>query len=99
MSKVKRYLIFRNIYKYIKKYNTIVIARHKGPDPDALGSQLALRELIRNRYPKKHVYAVGSYATRFRFMGSLDKIEDIDYDNALLIVLDTPDKMKYLGKS
>ena len=94
MSKVKRYLLYRNIYKYIKKYNTIVIARHKGPDPDALGSQLSLKELILNKYPKKRVYAVGNYATRFRFMGSLDKIEDVDYDNTLLIVLDTPDKKR-----
>ena len=94
MSKLQRYILFRNIHKKIKKYNTIVIARHKGPDPDALGSQLALRELIISNYSKKKVYAVGSYATRFKFMGSLDKIEDIDYDKALLIVLDTPDKKR-----
>ncbi len=94
MNKIQRYMLFRKIYKYIKKYNTIIIARHKGPDPDALGSQLALRELILNKYPEKRVYAVGSYATRFKFMGSLDKVEDINYDNTLLIVLDTPDKKR-----
>ena len=94
MSKLQRYILFRNIYKYIKKYNTIVIARHKGPDPDALGSQLALKEIILNKYPRKNVYAVGSYAARFKFMGSLDKVEDINYDNTLLIVLDTPDKKR-----
>lgn len=94
MNKIQRYLLFRKIYKYIKKFDTIVIARHKGPDPDALGSQLALRDLILNKYPKKCVYAVGSYATRFKFMGTLDKVEDVDYDNTLLIVLDTPDKKR-----
>lgn len=94
MNKVERYILFRKIYKYIKKFDTIVIARHKGPDPDALGSQLALRELILNKYPKKRVYAVGSYATRFKFMGALDKIDEVDYDNTLLIVLDTPDKKR-----
>ncbi len=94
MNKIERYILFRKIYKYIKKFNTIVIARHRGPDPDALGSQLALRELIINKFTKKHVYAVGGYATRFRFMGALDKIEDIDYDDTLLIVLDTPDKKR-----
>ena len=94
MTKFERYRLFRKIYKTIKNYNTIVIARHKGPDPDALGSQLALKELLLDKYPKKSVYAVGSYATRFRFMGSLDKVDSVDYDNTLLIVLDTPDKKR-----
>ena len=36
------------INKQIKKYNKIVIARHIGADPDALGSQFALKELIKD---------------------------------------------------
>ena len=44
--------IFRRIYKEIKKYNKIIIARHIGPDPDALGSQFALKELIKDKFPK-----------------------------------------------
>ena len=85
------WIIYRKIYKEIKKYNFIVIARHIGADPDALGSQFALRELILNKFPLKQVYAVGSPSNRFKFMGTLDKVEEIDYDNTLLIVLDTPD--------
>ena len=38
--------IYRKIYKEIKKHKTIVITRHIGADPDALGSQFALKELI-----------------------------------------------------
>ena len=53
--------IYRRIYKQIKKYNTIVIARHIGADPDALGSQFALRELIMLKFPKKKVYAISQY--------------------------------------
>lgn len=83
--------IYRKIYNEIKKYPVIVIARHMGADPDALGSQFALRELIKNKFPDKQVYAVGNPSNRFRFMGVLDKVDDIDYDNTLLIVLDTPD--------
>ena len=30
--------IHKQIYKKIKKAETIIIARHVGPDPDALGS-------------------------------------------------------------
>ena len=83
--------VYRKIYREIKKYPVIVIARHIGPDPDSLGSQFALKELIMNKFPSKKVYAIGSYANRFKFMGSLDRLETIDKDNTLLIVLDTPD--------
>ena len=83
--------IYKKIYKEIKKYDFIVIARHIGADPDALGSQFALRDLIKNKFPLKQVYAIGSPSNKFKFMGTLDKVEEIDYDNTLLIVLDTPD--------
>ncbi len=45
----------RAIAKRIKEYKTIVIARHIGPDPDAVASQIALRDAIRLRYPSKEV--------------------------------------------
>lgn len=91
MVNLQRYLLLKKIFKEIKKYNTIVIARHIGADPDALGSQFALKELIKNKYPNKFVYAIGNPSNRFKFMGILDKIEEINYDETLLIVLDTPD--------
>ena len=84
--------IYRKIYKEIKKYNNIVIARHIGVDPDALASQLALKESIKLTFPKKSVYAVGNGSTKFSYMGHLDKLEE--FDNILLIVLDTPDKKR-----
>ena len=84
--------IYRRIYKEIKKYNNIIIARHIGPDPDALGSQFALKELIKNKFPNKNVYAIGNSPAKFRFFGNLDKIDELEIDdNFLLIVLDTPD--------
>lgn len=83
--------IYKQIYKEIKKYNTIVIARHIGADPDALGSQFALKDIILNLFPDKKVYAVGNPASRFKFFGSNDKIDDINTTKALCIVLDTPD--------
>lgn len=84
--------VYRKIFKEVKKYPIIVIARHIGADPDALGSQFALRDLIKNKFPKKQVYVIGNPSNRFKFMGSLDKLDDdINYDDTLLIVLDTPD--------
>ena len=81
--------MFGEVISKIKEYNTIVIARHKGVDPDALCSQLALRDSIRMTYPDKNVFAFGTSSSKFTSFGSLDKI--VPVDNALLIVLDTPD--------
>ena len=79
--------LFMQIYKQIKKYNKIVIARHVGADPDALGSTLGLKEAILNTFPNKEVYVVGVPAARHRYIGELDKFEESMYDNSLLIVL------------
>ena len=89
--------IYKEIYKVIKKYNSIVIARHIGADPDALGSQFGLRELILSIFPDKKVYAVGTQASKFRFFGSNDKLDGINLNKSLLIVLDTPDLKRIDG--
>jgi phosphoesterase RecJ-like protein len=83
--------MYKQIYSKIKKYQTIVIARHIGPDPDCLASQIALRDIIKYKFPKKNVYAVGVTAAKFYHFGRLDKIKEEELNNALLIVLDTPD--------
>ena len=59
---------FKKIYKMIKKYDTIVIARHVGADPDALGSQLGLKDAIKATFPNKNVYAVGYPASKFKYI-------------------------------
>ena len=46
-------MLEKSIYKAISKYDNIVVARHVGPDPDAVCSQLALRDSIRLTFPKK----------------------------------------------
>lgn len=82
--------LIKKIAKKIKQYDTIIIARHTGPDPDAICSQIALRDSIRFTYPSKHVYAVGVGVSKFKKFGLLDKIENKTQKNALLITLDVP---------
>ena len=82
--------IKKKIYRLIKKSDTIVIARHVGPDPDALGSSIGLKESILATFPNKSVYVVGSPATKFKYLGNLDKVPSYISKNALLIVTDTP---------
>lgn len=82
--------IFKQIVKKIKEYDEIVIARHIGPDPDAIASTIALRDLINLNFPNKKVYAVGSSVARFKYFGSLDKVDENTLTNALLIICDVP---------
>ena len=82
--------IFKQIVKKIKEYDEIVIARHIGPDPDAIASTIALRDLIKLNFPNKKVYAVGSSVARFKYFGSLDKVDENTLTNALLIICDVP---------
>jgi len=89
--------LFKQIYKQIKKYNKIVIARHIGADPDALGSTLGLKEVILNTFPNKEVYVVGAPAARHRYIGVLDRFSDDMYEDSLLIVLDTPNMSRIDG--
>lgn len=86
--------MLKKIYEEILKYDTIVIARHIGVDPDALGSQFALKCSINSTFPEKKVYAVGTKSSRYNYFPKLDKYDDTNNANVLLIVCDTPDKKR-----
>lgn len=88
---------YSKIYRRIKKYKKIVIARHIGADPDCLASSLALRDIILNTFPNKKVFAVGAPTSTFKFLGVLDKFNEEMYKDSLLIVLDTPDYKRVDG--
>ncbi len=83
--------MFSEILKLIEKYNTIIIHRHKKPDGDALGSQIGLKNIIKDNFPGKTVYVVGDGAGRYAFMdgSEMDEIPDTAYYSALAIILDT----------
>lgn len=59
------------------------------PDPDAIGSQAGLKEVIQHNYPDKEVYIVGDDPGDLSFLSSMDSIESDTYSNALVIVVDT----------
>ena len=89
--------IINQIFKKIKKYNTIVIARHISPDPDAIASQIALRDSIRETFKTKKVYAVGIGVSKFKYYGILDRQDYENIKDALLIVLDVPNMHRVDG--
>ena len=89
--------LFKKIYGEIKKSKTIYLVRHIGPDPDAVASQIALRESIKLTFPSKNVFAIGTNAARFKYLGLLDKANSFDFDNDLVITLDVPDTARVDG--
>ncbi len=90
--------ILKKIYRKIKQYDVIVIARHTSPDPDAIASQIALRDSIKLTFPKKDVYAVGTSVAKFKYYGILDRIDETTFTkNSLLIACDVPNTSRIDG--
>ncbi|CAK8054248.1 DHH family phosphoesterase [Eupransor demetentiae] len=85
--------IQEDILEQIKRYDTIIIHRHQRPDPDAYGSQLGLREILRATFPEKKIYAVGKAIPGLAWIGEdgdfMDDVPDSAYKKALVIVCDT----------
>lgn len=79
----------KDIFSTIKKYETIIIHRHQRPDPDAIGSQVGLAEILRASFPDKQVYQVGGPVEGLEFLALMNDIEDSVYKGALVIATDT----------
>lgn len=80
--------VVKEIMAAIKQYETIIIHRHQRPDPDAIGSQVGLAELLRASFPEKNIYQVGGPVEGLEFLAEMDVITDDVYRGALVIVTD-----------
>lgn len=83
--------MFERFFEEIQRYDRIIIHRHSNPDGDAMGSQIGLKNILRDAFPEKEILAVGDTSPRFSFMedSEMDEVADGDYANALAIILDT----------
>lgn len=85
------FAIKKAILDKIKAYDRIVISRHIRPDGDAVGSTLGLQKILKLTFPQKEILVINEdYTDYVAFLGEEDsQIEDAEYADALLIVLDT----------
>lgn len=81
--------IVNSILEKIKQYNKIIIHRHVNPDPDAIGSQVGLAEIISYNFPDKTVLTTGKGVEDFNFLSSFEEVRSDMYEDALVIVTDT----------
>ena len=84
--------MFEAIISKIEQYDSIVIFGHLNPDGDCYGSQIALRNILKAKYPNKSIYAVGSGLKKFYdILGEMDFVSDEAIANSLAIILDSND--------
>ncbi|MFA5421721.1 MAG: bifunctional oligoribonuclease/PAP phosphatase NrnA [Bacilli bacterium] len=79
----------QELFSIIDKHDSIVIFGHSLPDGDCYGSQIALREILRNSYPHKSIYAIGSgLPALFDRLGRMDELSDETIKKSLAILAD-----------
>lgn len=81
-----------NIYEKIKEWDSIIILRHVRPDPDAIGSQAALKEIILQHFPEKKVYITGEEDESLQYLANMDLVDDATFENSLIIICDTANR-------
>lgn len=86
--------MFEQVLQAIREYDTVIIHRHNRPDGDALGSQVGLKNIIKENFPQKQVWVVGDDPRFFGFMedSAMDEISDSAYEGALAVILDSGSK-------
>lgn len=87
----KDFEVKKQIVEEIKKWDKIIIHRHVRPDPDAIGSQTGLAELIKTSFPEKNVLTAGGNVGDLAFLAEPDILRKDDYEKALVIITDTAD--------
>ena len=81
---------YRKALELIRSHDLIILHRHKMPDGDAIGAQTGLKQLLRDSFPEKNIYAVGDSTERFDFLPGTQPVvlADALFPQALCIILD-----------
>ena len=84
--------MFEKIIDKIERYDSIVLFGHLNPDGDCYGSQIALRAILKENYPNKQIFAVGSGLSNFfHLLGKMDQVSKETIANSLAVILDGND--------
>ncbi len=90
---------YAELLNIIESFESIVIFGHIYPDGDCFGSQIALRNSLRLRYPNKEIYTVGSGIEIFKdFIGKTDEVSLEIIQRSLAIFVDASDETRIEDK-
>ena len=81
--------LFQAILEKIKAYDTIIIHRHQRPDPDAIGSQIGLKEILKTNFSDKKILATGINEPTLSWIAEMDdtpRIDDDRYDKGDFLI-------------
>lgn len=92
--------MINKLLSLIKESDSIVIHSHIYPDGDAFGSQVGLKEFIKENFPDKNVYLVGSGLPNFfHMLGKPDQVDDEIILSALHILVDASEESRFEDRS
>ena len=84
--------LYRQAFELIKQYDSIVIFGHINPDGDCYGSEIGLKAFLKETFPYKNIYAVGSgFKKALNYFNDLDLVSDDVIKNSLGIIVDVSD--------
>lgn len=79
----------KTILKLIEEAKIITIFGHINPDGDCYGSQIGLKNLLKENFQDKEIYALGSgFKKMLSTCGELDLVDDEKIKSSLALVLD-----------
>lgn len=82
----------KSIFKKIEKYQIITIFGHVAPDGDCYGSQTGLMTFLKEVFPKKQIYILGSgFKKAIPIFDEMDVVDDETIASSLAIVVDVSD--------
>ena len=84
--------LYQELFNEVKKYQSIVIFGHSSPDGDCYGSQIALKCFLKEAFPEKDIYMVGTgFLKAIPYFDKMDVISDEIIKDSLAIAVDCSD--------
>jgi len=80
-----------DLIQRVDEYKSVVIVPHIHPDGDALGAAFGLQGILQP-FTKAHIKVVGEHTPWSSWMGSFERVSDHEWNDALVLVVDTAKK-------
>ena len=88
------------VFDEVEKADSIVLFGHVNPDGDCLGSVYGMKRALKELFPQKKVYAVGSHPKYLEeLLDPSDVVEEETYKKSLGFIVDVSDGSRIEDKN